>query len=170
MGANGTPGDDNLDEEKSHGNTGLPFGLCAKYGIRLPSNATPRDAWNALEGKGVYPPWTDEGKGQYGDDGKNKEVKDDKSPVEVSNKITDWAKAIRHANAWDEETRQLIGGTIGNLFTKYRLQNLDMIDLATSGKSYSMRASGKTLEIASRTMIVSKMPIAKGGAPFMKNN
>lgn len=167
------PTDENGEETKevNHGNTGLPFGLCAKYGIRLPQNATPRDAWDALEKKGVYPPWTDEGKGQYGDDGKNKEVKDDKSPVEVSNKITDWAKAIRHANAWDEETRQLIGGTIGNLFTKYRLQNLDMIDLATSGKSYSMRANGKTLEIASRTMIVSDDEIYTAFVDrFQKNN
>ena len=31
------------------GNLGLPFGLCAKYGISLPSGATPRDAWNALK-------------------------------------------------------------------------------------------------------------------------
>jgi hypothetical protein len=31
------------------GNLGLPFGLCAKYGIKLPGGATPRDAWNALK-------------------------------------------------------------------------------------------------------------------------
>ena len=33
------------------GNTGLPFGLCAKYGIKLPDGATPRDAWQALKEK-----------------------------------------------------------------------------------------------------------------------
>lgn len=40
---------DEAEEEKKGGNIGLPFGLCAKYGIYLPSNATPRDAWNALK-------------------------------------------------------------------------------------------------------------------------
>lgn len=36
------------DEKSKGGNTGLPFGLCAKYGIRLPDGATPKDAWEAL--------------------------------------------------------------------------------------------------------------------------
>ncbi|MDE6586149.1 MAG: hypothetical protein K2K80_05675 [Clostridia bacterium] len=39
----------------NHGNTRLPFGLCERYGINLPSKATPRDAWNALKGKGITP-------------------------------------------------------------------------------------------------------------------
>ncbi len=39
------------EQPRQGGNTGLPFGLCAKYGIRLPRNATPRDAWNALKDK-----------------------------------------------------------------------------------------------------------------------
>ncbi len=33
------------------GNTGLPFGLCKKYGISLPENATPREAWEAIKKK-----------------------------------------------------------------------------------------------------------------------
>lgn len=33
--------------------TRLPFGLCKRYGISLPKNATPRSAWEALAGKGV---------------------------------------------------------------------------------------------------------------------
>lgn len=33
----------------------LPYGLCAKYGIALPPNATPTDAWNALKGHGIKP-------------------------------------------------------------------------------------------------------------------
>ena len=33
---NGTSSDDNVEKEKSRGNIGLPFGLCEKYGIRLP--------------------------------------------------------------------------------------------------------------------------------------
>lgn len=39
------------EQLRGSGNTGLPFGLCAKYGIHLPRNATPRDAWNALKDK-----------------------------------------------------------------------------------------------------------------------
>ena len=37
------------DDEKKDGNNALPFGLCKKFGISLPSKATPTDAWNALE-------------------------------------------------------------------------------------------------------------------------
>lgn len=40
---------------KNGGNTGLPFGLCKKYGIDLPEGATPRDAWDALNGIGITP-------------------------------------------------------------------------------------------------------------------
>lgn len=44
------------EEKKSSGNTGLPFGLCKKYGIALPDNATPRMAWEALKNKkGITP-------------------------------------------------------------------------------------------------------------------
>lgn len=39
------------EEKHSSGNTRLPFGLCKKYRIPLPDDATPRDAWAALEGK-----------------------------------------------------------------------------------------------------------------------
>lgn len=69
-----------IEEGKTHGNTGLPFGLCAKYGIVLPRNATPREAWNALKHRGIYPPWTEKGKGQYTSDknDKTKEYVDEK--------------------------------------------------------------------------------------------
>lgn len=69
-----------VEEGKTHGNTGLPFGLCAKYGIVLPRNATPREAWNALKHRGIYPPWTEKGKGQYTSDknDKTKEYVDEK--------------------------------------------------------------------------------------------
>ena len=36
-----------------HGNTKLPFGLCERYGIAVQSGWTPREAWEALAGKGV---------------------------------------------------------------------------------------------------------------------
>lgn len=40
----------------SSGNTRLPFGLCERYGISLPRNATPRMAWEALkQGTGLTP-------------------------------------------------------------------------------------------------------------------
>ena len=35
-----------------HGNTKLPFGLCRREGITVDPKWTPKDAWNALEGKG----------------------------------------------------------------------------------------------------------------------
>ena len=39
----------------SHGNTKLPFGLCQRYGIEIGKDWTPKDAWDALAGKGVTP-------------------------------------------------------------------------------------------------------------------
>lgn len=50
-----------IEEEKqektiNHGNTRLPFGLCKRYGIDLPENATPREAWDALyNNTGIQP-------------------------------------------------------------------------------------------------------------------
>lgn len=38
-----------------HGNTKLPFGLCKKYGIEIGEDWTPKDAWDALAGKGITP-------------------------------------------------------------------------------------------------------------------
>ena len=35
-----------------HGNTRIPFGLCQREGIRVDPNWTPKDAWDALAGKG----------------------------------------------------------------------------------------------------------------------
>ena len=35
-----------------HGNTRIPFGLCQREGIQVDPKWTPKDAWNALEGKG----------------------------------------------------------------------------------------------------------------------
>lgn len=38
-----------------HGNTRLPFGLCKRFGIDIDPSWTPRDAWDALAGKGITP-------------------------------------------------------------------------------------------------------------------
>lgn len=47
--------DDNENDNKgkSHGNTKLPFGLCKRFGIEVGADWTPRDAWDALAGKGI---------------------------------------------------------------------------------------------------------------------
>lgn len=36
-----------------HGNTRLPFGLCQRFGIEIGADWTPKDAWDALAGKGI---------------------------------------------------------------------------------------------------------------------
>ena len=36
-----------------HGNTKIPFGLCQREGIKVGKDWTPKDAWSALEGKGI---------------------------------------------------------------------------------------------------------------------
>lgn len=78
------------DEESHGGNTGLPFGLCKKYGISLPQGATPRDAWDALAGRGIYPPWTEKGKDQY----KDKSGKEDGEESEPQQTEEESEKAI----------------------------------------------------------------------------
>ena len=54
--------DDDGDEENnnqgggsggSHGNTRLPFGLCKRFGIEISESWGPREAWDALAGKGI---------------------------------------------------------------------------------------------------------------------
>ena len=45
----------NKKKSGGHGNTRLPFGLCQRHGIEVGKDWTPRDAWNALEEKGVKP-------------------------------------------------------------------------------------------------------------------
>lgn len=37
---------------RRHGNTKIPFGLCQREGIKVQPNWTPKDAWDALAGKG----------------------------------------------------------------------------------------------------------------------
>jgi len=50
----------NVNENKNtggggHGNTRLPFGLCKRFGIEVDPSWQPRDAWDALAGKGITP-------------------------------------------------------------------------------------------------------------------
>ena len=73
-------------KEHNGGNTGLPFGLCAKYGIKLPDGATPRDAWEALKEKTGKSP-DDFYKELDGGKGNGKEIHtEDKKPVESPKK------------------------------------------------------------------------------------
>lgn len=73
--------DDSDGKGDNHGNLGLPFGLCAKYGIPLPEGATPRDAWNALkQRKGIDPPW----KGENGKDKSEDKDEGETQPKEQS--------------------------------------------------------------------------------------
>lgn len=43
------------EDEEAHGNTRIPFGLCEREGIPIDPGWSPRDAWAALEGKGISP-------------------------------------------------------------------------------------------------------------------
>ena len=111
------PTDENGEETKevNHGNTGLPFGLCAKYGIGLPKNATPRDAWNALAGKGIYPPWTEKGAEQWDKDEEN--TKKSKTEIDTSKKATDIARRLgdKMTKTFDEGYRKNIEEALKNL-------------------------------------------------------
>ena len=76
-----------IKEAETGGNTGLPFGLCKKYGIETGKNWTPRDAWNALKNKiGVNP----EDVYKELDDNKVEE----KKPEAVSDNKTEQVKEI----------------------------------------------------------------------------
>lgn len=111
------PTDENGEETKevNHGNTGLPFGLCAKYGIGLPKNATPRDAWNALAGKGIYPPWTEKGAEQWDKDEEN--AKKSKTEIDTSKKATDIARRLgdKMTKTFDEGYRKNVEEALKNL-------------------------------------------------------
>lgn len=73
-----------MEQRKGNAHLRLPFGLCKKYGISLPPDATPRDAWNALKGIGIQP---GEEYDKFFDD-KNKDSKDN-SQGETPNVPTD---------------------------------------------------------------------------------
>lgn len=105
------------------GNLGLPFGLCKKYGIALPDKSTPRDAWNALKGIGVYPPWTEEGKDQYevspkdSKDKKASEPSDKKTYIDLQKKkIYDTIREkLTSKNGFGEGYIQRLNAALENL-------------------------------------------------------
>ena len=75
--------DEPVDITPSHGNTRLPFGLCMRYGIAIGKDWTPRDAWDALKGKGITP---DEVYSDVKKDGKVNEVKAEPEQPKVEEK------------------------------------------------------------------------------------
>nr|DAW66825.1 MAG TPA: Glucose-regulated metallo-peptidase M90 [Caudoviricetes sp.] len=141
------PTDENGEETKgvNHGNTGLPFGLCAKYGIRLPKNATPSDAWDALEGKDIYPPWTDKGKasGMYKDSGEEKKAE----PIQWSDNIEDYGIDIQKTSKTPEEFMKMTAEAIKGVCEQYPLDKFKRINFANRGKKYNASANGISLNI-----------------------
>ena len=67
------------DSGGGHGNTRLPFGLCKRFGIEIGADWGPRDAWDALAGRGITPDGAyarlKEGKDPGTPDGTAEEVK-----------------------------------------------------------------------------------------------
>ena len=88
------------EEEKKGGNIGLPFGLCEKYGIQLPPNARPRDAWEALKNKtGLSPE-------DFYRDLRQKEKKEKSAKVknaETAKEFT-FAKTVQEAEMFARDT------------------------------------------------------------------
>lgn len=100
-------------ENTAHGNTGLPFGLCKKYGIAVYPSWSPRDAWNALKDVGIYPPWTDKGKNQYSsneDDG----AESGKEHISAHKKAI-YDKINDKLSKFPREYREKLGESLENL-------------------------------------------------------
>ena len=137
------PTDENGEETKevNHGNTGLPFGLCAKYGIGLPKNATPRDAWNALAGKGIYPPWTE--KGAKSDLWSSEELK----TTTISENIQEYASTVKTTSKTTDWATKEVARAIGTVNQKVSLERLNFIDLTNRGKTFYARACGGSLTV-----------------------
>ena len=140
-------GENEVEEKQSHGNTGLPFGLCKKYGISLPQNATPRQAWDALKGIGIYPPWTKEGEGQYdGDDAitdDTNDIKDDNVKISPTRKET--YKRVEErlkAGKFSPEFQDQLNSVLMNL-TDAELEVFSLTD-AVRLKSMGNRARGQS--------------------------
>lgn len=106
------------ENEGISGNTGLPFGLCKKYGIPLPQGATPRDAWEALKGRGIYPPWTEEGKDQYEQNGDHT-TKTDGEKVKINPELKEASDKLRAkiemARGFDAEYADKLIKSLDNL-------------------------------------------------------
>lgn len=143
-----------VEEGKTHGNTGLPFGLCAKYGIVLPRNATPREAWNALKHRGIYPPWTEKGKGQYTSD------KNDKTKEYVDEKrkqVYDRLRAVM-----DNKVPTKYREAVEKQLEMMDENELDIFDKTLSGANFqfTQRVGGAYFSPWGKSVVVSNHPSA----------
>lgn len=141
---------DNTQEssEKSHGNTGLPFGLCKKYGIELPKGATPRMAWNALKDrKGVFPPWTKAGQnsGEYSEE-------EGKTKLPISENIDDYSSNVKTTSKTTAEQKTMVAKAIGKVNEMVPLEMLDKIDLTNRAKSHLAWACGDRLTVTTELL------------------
>lgn len=142
---------DNMDStqesgEKSHGNTGLPFGLCKKYGIELPKNATPRMAWNALKDrKGVFPPWTKKGQssGIYSEE-------ESKEKLQISDNINEYAANIIASKKTSDWQKKAVATAIGKVNEMVPTEKLKTINLTNRATSYRASACGDELNVSSK--------------------
>lgn len=144
-------GDENQDDDSKsdkHGNLGLPFGLCAKYGIPLPENATPRMAWNALkEHKGVFPPWTKAGQdsGEYSEE-------EGKTKLPISENISDYSSNIKTTSKTTDEQKKLVAKAVGKVNEMVPLEMLGKIDLTSRAKSFLACACGGSLTVTTELL------------------
>ena len=81
------------DSGGGHGNTRLPFGLCKRFGIEVGADWGPREAWDALAGRGITPDGAyarlKEGKDPGTPDGTAEEVKPEEPKKSVNVSIGD---------------------------------------------------------------------------------
>ena len=80
-----------------HGNTRLPFGLCKRFGIDIDPSWTPRDAWDALAGKGITPDGA-YGRLKRGEDPGTPDKREEKTP-EVTKKPVNSIKIGEYPDA-----------------------------------------------------------------------
>jgi len=86
------------DEEESgnHGNTHIPYGLCQREGIEIGKDWTPRDAWNALEGKGYKA--SDVYESLRNGYGLSKETKEETTIEGLRNSVKSFIEKYKNAN------------------------------------------------------------------------
>ncbi|MCD8201922.1 MAG: hypothetical protein LUD47_07650 [Clostridia bacterium] len=144
--------DEEREPKKNYGgNTRIPFGLCKRYGIDLPEGASPKDAWDALEGKGIKAQEVFRHLKETGSvkDFKPKEKavapKDNNKEPHNSDKSNDivFINTAR-ATSKDVEKKKYVNPR-EKQFGKYNQYSLNKIrDLVTRGQKYA--AEGKTYE------------------------
>ena len=167
-------GEENQDEDDgkggNHGNTGLPYGLCKKYGIDLPEHATPRMAWNALkERKGVFPPWTKKGQssGVYSEE-------ENKTRLPISDNIEDYSTNVKTTSKTTEWQKKSVANAIGKVNEMVPLESLSKIDLTSRATKFLACACGGSLTVTTNFLRNAQLnpndQYEKAVLRFKKNN